>query len=346
MVTRRQALYFCLAALTVTACDQTKSELADTPSPEPLVINGAGSTFPAALYLRWFAAYNQIDPQIQINYQPVGSAAGEQQFINQTVDFAGSDTGLAAPELQKTEAIAIPITAGAIVLGYNLPGVTELKLSRSVYVDIYRGKITNWNDPAIAAINPTQKLPNLPISVIYRSDGSGTTEIFTRHLSAISSEWQTQVGSGKTVQWPAGTGTKGNEGITAQILQAQGVIGYIEFAYAKLNQISSALLENRSGNYISPTLEATAIAINQINLDQKLTGFAPDPTHPQAYPISSYSWILIYKKYADTAKAKALNQVLTWALTEGQKLSESQGYVQLNPDTISKSQQALAQLLT
>ncbi|MDX1977641.1 MAG: phosphate ABC transporter substrate-binding protein PstS [Pseudanabaenaceae cyanobacterium bins.68] len=349
MITRRQALYFGLAALTVTACDQTVNQDSSNqdPSqiePEPLVLNGAGATFPAAIYLRWFAAYNQINPQVQINYQPVGSAAGEQQFINQTVDFAASDTGLAAPGLANTPAIAIPMTAGAIVLGYNLPGVTELKLPRQVYADIYLGKITTWNDPAIAAANPSQNLPNLPIALVYRSDGSGTTEIFTRHLSAISPTWKTQVGSGKTVQWPAGTGTKGNEGITAQILQAPGVIGYIEFAYAKLNKISGALLENQKGNYIPPSLEATAIAINDITLDQNLTGFALDPANPQAYPIASYSWILLYKKYNDPAKANTLKQVLNWALTEGQKLSPAQGYVQLTAPVVAQSQQALAQL--
>ncbi len=358
MLTRRQTLSFSLAVLGLlfSACDlpvpdkdSTKSSNStEKPSKnlEPIVINGAGATFPAAIYLRWFAAYNQIDSQVQVNYQPVGSAAGVKQFINNTVDFGGSDTGLSEKEFSQVAkgAIAIPVTAGCIVLGYNLPNVKVLKLSRQVYTDIFLGKITKWNDPAIAKINPEQKLPNLQIALIHRSDGSGTTEIFTRHLSAISSEWQSKVGSGKTVQWLAGTGTKGNEGITAQIIQTPGAIGYIEFAYAKLNKISGALLENHSGKYIESSLEATAKAIATIELDQNLIGFTPDPKEINAYPIASYSWILIYKQYEDAQKAQALKKVLLWALTDGQKFSEELGYVQLSSQVVAKAQAALANL--
>jgi phosphate transport system substrate-binding protein len=352
MMNRRQILYLCLASLgTIFAgCDFISSdkspEKTAQPTSEPIVINGAGATFPAAIYLRWFAAYNQIDSQVQVNYQPVGSAAGVKQFINNTVDFAGSDTGLSEKEFAAIEkgAIAIPVTAGCIVLGYNLPGVKELKLSRAVYVDIFLGKIVKWNDAAIAAINPNQKLPNIPIALIHRSDGSGTTEIFTNHLSAISPDWKSKVGAGKSVQWLAGTGTKGNEGVTAQILQTPGAIGYIEYAYAKLNKIPGALLENASGGYIQPSLEATRKAIETIKLDRNLIGFATDPKDPNAYPIASYSWILIYKQYADSQKANNLKKVLAWALTDGQKLSEELGYVKLSEQVVSKAKVALEDL--
>jgi phosphate transport system substrate-binding protein len=351
MLSRRQALFFSLGALSLlfSACVPTPKNPGQSTNEnpnknlDPVVINGAGATFPSAIYLRWFAAYNQIDAQVQVNYQPVGSAAGVKQFINNTVDFAGSDTGLSDKEFSQVTkgAIAIPVTAGSIVLGYNLPNVKELRLSRQVYTDIFLGKITKWNDPAIAKINPQEKLPNLPIALIHRSDGSGTTEIFTSHLSAISAEWKTKVGAGKTVQWQAGTGTKGNEGITAQILQTPGAIGYIEYAYAKLNKISGALLENQSGKYIIPSLEATSKAIATIELDRNLLGFAPDPKESDAYPIASYSWILIYKQYEVPETSEALKKVLIWALTDGQKISEELGYVQLPPSVVTKAQAAL-----
>jgi phosphate transport system substrate-binding protein len=350
MLSRRQLVYLAIASLSIlfAACNpssnqQTQNSTSTNLITEPIVLSGAGATFPAAIYLRWFAAYNQIDAQVQVNYQPVGSAAGVKQFINNTVDFAGSDTGLSQKEFDSITkgAIAIPVTAGSIVLGYNLPGITELKLSRQLYVDIFLGKITKWNDQAIATTNPDLKLPNLEIALIHRSDGSGTTEIFTRHLSAINNEWKSKVGAGKTVQWLAGTGTKGNEGITAQISQTVGAIGYIEYAYAKLNKISAAQLENNSGKYIQPSLKSTAKAIAAIELDQNLIGFAADPKESDAYPIASYSWILIYKEYQDSQKAEQLKKVLAWALTDGQKFSEELGYVQLPSAVMAKAQAAL-----
>ncbi|HEY9296452.1 MAG TPA: phosphate ABC transporter substrate-binding protein PstS, partial [Phormidium sp.] len=203
-----------------------------------VLVSGAGASFPAPLYQRWFADFNQANPKARINYQSVGSGAGVQQFINGTVDFGASDVAMSDEELAKAKggALMLPVTAGGIVLAYNVPGLqTGLKLPRDVYVDIFLGNIKTWNDPKIAAANPGVNLPNLPINVVYRADGSGTTGVFTKHLSAVSPSWQSKIGDGKTVAWPVGSGAKGNEGVTAQIAQTAGSIGYIEYGYAKQN---------------------------------------------------------------------------------------------------------------
>lgn len=267
-------------------------------------LTGAGASFPAPLYASWFTDLNKKYPNLQVNYQSVGSGAGVEQFIKGTVDFGASDVAMKDDEIQKVQkgVILLPVTAGSIVLAYNLPDVPELKLPRAVYTDILLGKITSWDDPLIAKANPSAKLPKQPIAVIYRSDGSGTTGVFTKHLSAISPEWKTKVGDGKSVKWPVGVGAKGNEGVTAQIQQTQGSIGYIEYGYAKQNNLKFAALENKGGQFITPNDASASKTLESVTLPENLREFITDPEGAESYPIVTYTWILAYKKYDNAAK--------------------------------------------
>jgi phosphate transport system substrate-binding protein len=341
-----------LVALTfgLTSCTSSNTPTAnDTNAPatssggQSVSLTGAGATFPAPLYQRWFSDYNKTNPNIQVTYQSVGSGAGVEQFTQGTVDFGASDVAMKDDEIAKVSkgVVLLPMTAGSIVLGFNLPGVTELKLPRQVYVDILMGKISKWNDPAIAKTNPDAKLPDKDITVIYRSDGSGTTGVFTKHLSAISPEWKSKIGDGKSVQWPTGIGAKGNEGVTAQILQTEGAIGYIEYGYAKQQNITAATLENKSGKFIFPSGESAAKTLEAVTLPENLRAFISDPEGPDSYPIVSYTWIMAYKKYDDPNKVKAFKEVIAWALKDGQKVSEELGYVPLPANVVTKVETAL-----
>ncbi|MBE9116508.1 phosphate ABC transporter substrate-binding protein PstS [Lusitaniella coriacea LEGE 07157] len=304
---------------------------------------GAGASFPAPLYQRWFSDYNKLNPDVQVTYQSVGSGAGVEQFTQGTVDFGASDVAMKDEEIAGVGkgVVLLPMTAGSIVLAYNLPGVEDLKLSREVYTDILLGKITQWNDPAIAAINEGIDLPDQEITVVYRSDGSGTTGVFTKHLSAISPEFADSVGEGKTVEWPTGLGAKGNEGITAQIQQTEGAIGYIEYGYAKQQGISTASLENQAGNYIKASDESAAETLSAVELPENLRAFITDPEGDNSYPVVTYSWIMAYKDYEDPEKAEALKEVLTWALEDGQDIAPELGYIPLPDNVVAKVKEAL-----
>ncbi|MCC3413623.1 MULTISPECIES: phosphate ABC transporter substrate-binding protein PstS [unclassified Microcoleus] len=318
-------------AAPVAAATNTKLALASD-----VAITAAGASFPAPLYQRWFQDFNKINPKVQINYQSVGSGAGIEQFTKGTVDFGASDTAMKDDEIAKVPAdkgvILLPMTAGSIVIGYNLPDVPELKLPRDVYTEIFQGKITKWNDPKIAAANPGAKLPDQAITVIHRSDGSGTTAVFTKHLSAISPDWKTAVGDGKTVEWPkTGTfiGAKGNEGITAQILQTAGSVGYIEYGYAKNNNVKFASLQNKAGTFVTPTDDSASKALATVPLPENLRAFIEDPEGAESYPIVTYTWMLVPKKVADPNKAKTIEAMVEYGLNEGQKVSSELGYVPL-----------------
>ncbi|QSJ14468.1 phosphate ABC transporter substrate-binding protein PstS [Nostoc sp. UHCC 0702] len=293
---KRQTYLLSLIALSlsIAAC------AADNRNTKHVSLVGAGASFPAPLYQRWVLDYNKHYPNVEINYQSIGSSAGVQHFINGTVDFAASDVAITKQQAAQINrgVIALPITAGAIVLGYNLNVPTNLKLPRQVYIDIFLGKITNWNHPQIALANPEVKLPDLPIVVVHRTDGSGTTSVLTQHLSAISPEWKSKVGAGKAVPWPVGIGAKGNEGVTAQIQQIPGAIGYVEYVYATRNQLPVAALENKSGNYITPTPESAAKTLEAVKLPaDNLIAFITDPIGNQSYPIVTYTWLLTYKTF-------------------------------------------------
>ena len=304
-------------------------------------ITGAGATFPAPLYQRWFSEYNKQNPNVQVSYQSVGSGAGVEQFTQGTVDFGASDTAMKPEEMAKVKqgVVLLPMTAGAIVLAYNVPNVQSgLKLPRAVYSDIFLGNIKTWNDPRIVKANPGVNLPNQPIQVVHRSDGSGTTSVFTTHLSAINPQWKSKVGSGKTVNWPVGVGAKGNEGITAQIQQTQGSIGYVEYGYASQNQMSIAALENKAGNVVAPTPESAAKTLESVELPANLVAFITDPEGKESYPIVTYTWIMAYDNYQDKNKAQSLQNVINWALTDGQKFSQELGYVPLPAKVVNKVQ--------
>ena len=308
----------------------------------PVFFNGAGATFPLFIYQRWFQEYSQTHGDVQINYQPIGTAAGIQQMISETVDFGASDIAMTDEQMRQVDrgVILIPMTSGSVAIAYNLPGIEGLKLSREVYTDLFLGKIKRWNDSRITRLNPSLNLPDLPITLVHRSDGSGTTAVFTKHLSTISSEWQNKVGSGLNVAWLAGVGIKSNAGVSAQIQQARGAIGYVEYSFAKQLGLSTAALENRAGNYIQPSLEATRKALDNLTLPKNLRAFVSDPQGEEAYPIVTYSWLLAYKNYDDPKKANALREVIFWALTEGQKYSEQLGYVPLSDEVVAKARAA------
>jgi phosphate transport system substrate-binding protein len=304
----------------------------ESASAQAVRINGAGASFPAPLFQRWFVEYNKINKNTQVNYQSVGSGAGIKQFIGNTVDFGASDVAMKDDEIAKVSrgVVLLPVTAGMVVLAFNNKDVTTIKLTRQQLVDIFLGKITNWNQIG----SPKSK----PIKVIYRSDGSGTTGVFTKHLSAINSEWKSKVGEGTTVQWPTGIGAKGNEGVTATIMQTDGAIGYIEYGFAKKNGLKTTQLQNKAGKFVPPSPQNAAVSLSQIQLPANLRAFAPDPTGDRSYPIVSFSWILAYKKYPNTKIVAPLKQVLTWAVskTGGQRFSSDLGYIPLPNNVIQK----------
>ncbi|MBH8555182.1 phosphate ABC transporter substrate-binding protein PstS [Nostocaceae cyanobacterium CENA357] len=341
---RRAFLLSIIAVLlSITSCTTENRRI------KTVSLIGAGASFPAPLYQRWVTDYNQQNPYVEINYQSLGSSVGVQQLSNGTVDFAASDVAITDEQASKIKkgVIALPVTAGAIVLAYNLPNIpTGLKLPRQVYTDIFLGKIKNWNNPQIALANPGVNLPNLPIRVVHRSDGSGTTSVLTQHFSAINPEWKSKVGAGKSIAWFVGIGAKGNEGVTAQIQQVVGAIGYVEYAYAIQNNIAVAALENKSGNFIIPTPESAARTLEKVRLPaDNLIAFITDPIDPQSYPIVTYTWLLTYNEYQDPAKAQALKNFINWAVTEGQKSSLELGYIPLSKKVVVKIQSATKKIV-
>jgi len=312
-----------------------------------VTLQGTGATFPAPLYQRWFTEYNKAHPEVQINYQALGSGAGVKQFQEGLVNFGASDAAMTDEEMAavKDGVVLLPMTAGSVVLAYNLPGApAELKLSREAYVGIFLGKITNWNDPKIAAANPGVKLPDLKITPVTRSDGSGTTFVFTQHLSVVSDEWKKGPGTGKSVNFPVGVGGKGNPGVTALIKQTPGAIGYVEYGYAKQTNMPMATLENKSGKYVKADLESERAALSSVELPADLRAWIPDPAAPGAYPIVTYTWLLAYKKYADPKIKDAFKGVVKYGLTEGQKFSEELGYIPLPENVVTAVTKALDQI--
>jgi phosphate transport system substrate-binding protein len=347
-------------ALSLTSCggqtetSTTSPTAASSGSGSPVVtqnvtLSGAGATFPAPLYQRWFSDFNKTNPAVTVSYQSVGSGAGVKQFTSGTVDFGASDVAMKDEEIKAVSkgVVMLPMTAGSIVLAYNLPELkAPLKLSRDAYTGIFQGKIKTWNDPIIAKANPGVTLPSTSISAVHRSDGSGTTAVFTKFLSAVSPAWKSSVGDGKTVNWPSGTGAKGNEGITAQIQQNKGSIGYVEYGYAKQNDLKFASLENKSGSYIEPSEQSAQATLSAVKLPDNLRAFIVDPEGKDAYPIVTYTWLLAYKSYSDPNKAKALKAVIDYGINDGQKVSSELGYVPLPADVVTKVKAAADAIAT
>ncbi|MEX1009895.1 MAG: phosphate ABC transporter substrate-binding protein PstS [Chthoniobacterales bacterium] len=307
-------------------------------------LSGAGATFPAPLYQRWAVEYNKQVPAIKVNYQSVGSGAGVKNFLQGVVDFGASDAAMTDAEMAKSPrgAVLIPAAAGSVVLAYNLENVPNLKLTRAALAGIFLGTITKWNDPAIVAANPGIPLPAQSINVAYRSDGSGTTFVFTQHLAAISPEFDEAVGFDKSVTFPVGVGGKGNEGVTALVKQTSGTIGYVEFGYAEQNKLPVASLENKAGNFVAPTPESGAAALASVELPENLRVWPVDPEAPDAYPVTTFTWLLLYQKYDDAAKLKALKDFVTYGLTEGQAFAIQLGYIPLPEAVVARANAALS----
>jgi len=302
-------------------------------------LNGAGATFPYPMYSKWFSEYNKLHPDVQINYQSIGSGGGIRQVLAQTVEFGASDGPMTDEQLSqaKVKILHIPTVLGADVPAYNIPGVTaELKFTPQALADIFLGKITSWNDPAIAKVNPGVNLPNQPIIVIHRSDGSGTTYIWTDYLSKVSSEWQNQVGKGTSVKWPVGLGGKGNEGVAGQIRQLQGSIGYVELIYAVQNNITYGSVKNVAGNFVKASLESVteaAASVKSMPADYRVSiTNAPGKT---AYPVASFTWLLVPVKAKDPKKGKVLSDFLTWMVNDGQKMTTQLAYAPL-PESVAE----------
>lgn len=292
----------------------------------PVVLNGAGATFPYPLYSRWFAEYNRLHPDVRINYQSIGSGGGIAQVQRGTVDFGASDAPLSDDQLKAMgrPVVLVPTVAGAIAMSYNLPGIgTGLRLTPENIVDIFMGQITRWDDPKLLANNPAMKLPGMPITVVHRSDGSGTTFHFTTFLSEVSKAWSDKVGHSTSVEWPVGIGGKGNEGVSGLVRQTPGGIGYVELAYVVQNKLTYAVVRNRSGQWIAPSLSSTVAAaaggaqkIAQAQDVRVSIAYAPGAT---VYPIAGFTYLLIPQHQTDEAKGRALAEFVWWAIHDGEK---------------------------
>lgn len=298
-----------------------------------MLINGAGSTFVYPILSKWTAEYTKVDPTVQINYQSIGSGGGQRQIIAETVDFGASDGPMSDENLAKApgKLLHIPVIAGADVLTYNLPGDPKLKMDGQTIVGIFMGKITKWNDKAIADQNPDIKLPDSDIVVVHRSDGSGTTYIWADYLSSVSKEWETQVGRGTSVKWPVGLGGKGNEGVSGLVRQTPGAVGYAELIYAIQNKMPYADVKNSAGNYITPSLESVSAALDSAKIPDDFRFSMVNPPGEKAYPISGCTWLLVYEQQKNPEKGKKLVEFLNWALTKGQAMASPLDYASLPP---------------
>jgi phosphate transport system substrate-binding protein len=296
-----------------------------------LLINGAGATFPYPIYSKWFDTYTTVDPTVRFNYQSIGSGGGQKQILARTVDFGASDGPMSDDNLAKApgKILHIPTVAGAVVVTYSLPGNPKLKLDGKTIVDIYLGKITTWNDKAIRALNPGVDLPGMDLVVVHRSDGSGTSYIFTDYLSNVSKDWETKVGRNTSVKWPVGLGAKGNEGVAGQVKQLPGTIGYVELAYAHQNKLPFADLKNASGKFITPSLDSVTEALATAQIPEDFRFSMVNPPGPNAYPIAGATWLLVYEEQKDAVKGKKLVEFLNWSMTKGEALAGSLDYAPL-----------------
>jgi len=316
---------------------------------DPLSINGAGATFPYPLYSKWFYEYSNSNPGVRFNYQSIGSGGGIRQITAGTVDFGASDAPMKEEEMARLPGpiFHIPAAMGAVTVVYNLEGQgSGLRLTPDVLAAIFLGKITRWNDPKIAGLNKSLAMPNADIVVAHRSDGSGTTDIFTNYLTAVNTEWRAKVGHGKAVNWPVGIGGKGNEGVAGVVKQTPGAVGYVELAYAKQNRMSVASLRNREGNFVAPTLEATSAAAEgaakTMPADYRVS--IVDAPGKDSYPIAGLTWLLVYKNQRDEAKGRALVRFLKWAIHDGQKMEAALDYAPLPKPVVEKLDKTLREI--
>ena len=330
----RKLALLCLA-LAVPAVGQT-------------TLNGAGATFPYPMYSKWFSDYHKLHPDVEINYQSIGSGGGIRQVLAQTVDFGAADVTMTDEQLSqaKVKILHIPTVLGAVVPAYNVPGVTgDMRFSPEVIADICLGKITSWNDPAIVKDNPGVKLPAQSIVVVHRSEGSGTNFIFTDYLSKISSEWAGGPGKGASIKWPVGLGAKGNEGVAGMIRQMDGAFGYLELIYAAQNHIPYGTVKNAAGNWVKASLEGTTAAAASVkNMPADFRVSITNAPGKDAYPISSFTWLLVPMQSKDQARGKIIVDFLTWMLDDGEKMTEALDYAPLPDSVASKVREAIKQV--
>lgn len=347
MAGRTFAAAVMTGVLTLSACTPAAPAPAATatgPATTTIRLNGAGATFPYPLYSKWFDMYARTF-RTQVNYQSIGSGGGIRQITEGTVDFGAtdgimSDKEQAVAEQSRGPILHIPMTMGAVAVIYNLPGVAagKLRLTPDLLADIYLKKIVRWSDKRIAAVNPGLGLPDTDIAVVHRSDGSGTTFIFTNYLLKVSQEWKEKVGNATAVNWPGDIGGQGNEGVAGQVRQIPGAIGYVELAYASQNKMAWAVLRNASGNFVEPSLENTSAAAQGVALPDNMKVMITNSGNPQAYPIAGFTWLLVYVNQTDCAKGKALVDVLSWAIHDGQQYAPPLEYAALSRDAVSKAE--------
>jgi len=332
----------------VLVAGMTLGATSSTLAQEKIRLTGSGASFPAPIYLTWFKDFSKKSANVTVDYQSKGSGAGVQDFLNKTVDFAASDSAMKKEDIAKVaEGVQLlPMTAGEIVISYNLPGnPKDLKLPRDVYSNIFLGKVTKWNDPKIVAANPGVNLPDLPITVVVRADASGTNFVFTQHLSEINADFKKELGFGNTVNWPATDKfikSPKNDGVTATIRQTPGAIGYIEYGFAKLSKVVYAQLQNKDGHYVAPGNSSETLAA--IKMPEDMIAWAPDPSGAKSYPIVSYTWMIFRKNNGDPAKAKAMRDMVEYGLTEGQKIADSMGYIPLPQVVVDHVRKAAANI--
>jgi phosphate transport system substrate-binding protein len=340
------SLYGCTASKD--ASDRVKPVV----PPGGVLLRGAGATFPSVLYFRWFDSYQKEHPDTVITYEAVGSGEGVRRFVgagvedDDQVEFGASDAAMRDEDIARTSngTLLIPMTAGGVALAYNLPGFDgDLKLSRQAYTGIFLGQIKNWNDPLIQKSNPGKRLPKLTITTVVRSDSSGTTFAFTKHLDAISEQWRNQFGPATIVNWPGNAmRAKGNEYVAARIRESEGSIGYVGYEFARKIQLKVAFLENKEGNFVPPMAANCQAALATAVLPENLRAYVPDPAGADSYPIVTLTWVLLHHTYADAAKAKALHSLFAWSLGDGpQKMALDLGYVPLPDSVVQKARLAL-----
>jgi phosphate transport system substrate-binding protein len=335
-----------LLLFTLVACAPNEKK---TSSPQ---INGAGATFPNPIYTKWFDDYRKLHPDVAINYQSIGSGGGIKQLVAQTVFFGATDGPMTDEQLKSAPGpiLHFPTVLGAVVPIYNVPiynvpGIAQpLRFTGPLLASIYLGKVTKWNDPAIAAVNPGVKLPATDIVIVHRSDGSGTSYIFTDYLSKVSPDWKSRVGVATSVNWPAGVGAKGNEGVSGLVKQTPGAIGYVELIYASHNHISFGSVQNKSGEFVTASLATVTAAADGVAIPDDFRVSITNPDGRNAYPIASFTWLLLYQNAPDKTKSRAMVDFLKWALTDGQRAAEPLGYAPLPAAVVEKEQQALAKV--
>lgn len=328
---RSLRVIWCIAVLASCASAQT-------------TLNGAGATFPYPIYSKWFSEYHKEHADVQINYQSIGSGGGIRQVQAGTVDFGASDGPMSDQQIaeSKVKVLHVPTVLGSVAIAYNIPGVTaEVKFTPEALAGIFLGKISKWNDKAITSVNPGITFPDQNITVVHRSDGSGTTYIFTDYLSKVSPDWQSAVGKGVSVKWPVGIGGKGNEGVAGSIRQLPGSIGYVELIYALQNNIRIGTVRNSSGQFIKASLESTTAAASGVKMPADFRVSITNPAGKTAYPIASFTWLLIPTHPADANKGKILKEFLFWMLDQGQSMTSALSYAPLPKDIVAKVKAAI-----